>query len=58
MAELAGKIEQAVYDYVYDNFGRAEAEEPSWEIRGLSEYIAKALRDSGYSPKHEIEYAT
>ena len=56
--ELADRIEQAVYDYVYDNFGPSEAESPSWGIRGLAEYTANALRDSGYRPKHEIVYET
>lgn len=56
VTELAGKIEQAVYDYVYDNFRPSEAEDPSWEVRSLAEYVANALRDRGYRPKHEIVY--
>ena len=53
---LAARIEQAAFDYVYDTFGRSEAEDPSWSIRALAAYLADALTAGDYEPKHKIHY--
>lgn len=54
--KLAAKLEQIIYDYVYEQFGRSEAEEPSWYIPTLAEHIATALSLRAYKPIHEIVY--
>lgn len=53
---LAKKVEQAIYDYVFDNFGRIEAEYPSWHTPGLAKYVANALSSPEYAGKHQVKY--
>lgn len=53
---LAKKVEQAIYDYVFDNFGKTEAECPSWHIPGLAKYVADALSTPRYVGKHPVKY--
>jgi hypothetical protein len=53
---LAKKIEQIIFDYVYDSFGPSEAEDPSWYIPELAEYVANALSAQRYKPIHKIAY--
>lgn len=52
--ELEATLEQAIYDYVYEQFGASEADDPSWGIRGLAEYLAEAVRDKHYTGKHKM----
>lgn len=33
------KTEAIIYDWVVDHFGESEAEDPSWNIRLLAQYI-------------------
>lgn len=33
------KTEAIIYDWVVDNFGESEAEDPSWNIRALAQHI-------------------
>ena len=53
---LVGKIEQIIYDYVFDNFGRTEAEDPSWYTPDLAKYVADALSATRYVGKHPVKY--
>lgn len=53
---LAKKIEQIIFDYVYDSFGPSEAEDPSWYIPELAEQVANALSAPRYVAKHEMQY--
>lgn len=48
-------IEQAIYDWVYDEFGQSEAEMPSWNIRALASYLARAIYE-GHAAQHDIYY--
>lgn len=36
-------IESAIFNWVSDNFGNSEAEDPSWNIEALSEAIDAEL---------------
>lgn len=54
MDRLKNILEQAIYDYVYEQFGPSEADDPSWGIRGLAEYLAEAVRDNSYTGKHTM----
>lgn len=55
-AELADRLEQIIYDYVYENFGEYEASEPSWDIPDLAGHVAEMLFTDNYQPIHEIQY--
>lgn len=50
--ELATKIRNIIYDYVYESFGTSEANNPSWYIPILAEEIANKLLDKNYKPAH------
>lgn len=50
--ELQTKIRDIIYDYVYESFGKSEANNPSWYIPSLSEEIADKLLDGNYTPQH------
>lgn len=56
MGISARLIEHAIYDWVYDNFGKQEASNPSWYTPNLAKYVAKALNDLKYRAKHKIKY--
>jgi len=32
---------EAIYEWVADNFGRSEAEDPSWNIEALADHLSK-----------------
>lgn len=51
--ELQTKVRDIIYDYVYENFGISEANNPSWYIPSLAEEIADRLLDKTYTPKHQ-----
>lgn len=38
---MKDKIYTIIYNWVAENFGTSEAEEPSWDIHALSEELAK-----------------
>lgn len=51
--KLQTKIRDIIYDYVYENFGESEANDPSWYIPTLAEEIADRLLDGdNYTPQH------
>lgn len=50
--ELQTKVRDIIYDYVFETFGRSEADDPSWYIPTLAEEIADKLLDGNYKPKH------
>jgi len=56
LTDLKRRVEQATYDWVYDNFGRSEAEDPSWYIPGLALYVAESVLAKDYPAKHRICY--
>lgn len=37
------KIEKIIYNWVRDNFGQSEADDPSWNIKLLAKHIEKEL---------------
>jgi hypothetical protein len=37
---MTDKIEQAIYDFVANNYGESEADEPSWDIASLAGVVA------------------
>ena len=39
LEELISPVEWAIYDWVLENFGDSEANDPSWDIGGLAESI-------------------
>ncbi len=51
--ELVTKIRDAIYDYVYENFGESEASNPSWYIPTLAEHVADKVLDDNYKPEHQ-----
>jgi hypothetical protein len=53
---LVKKIEQIIYDYVFDSFGRTEAEDPSWYTPDLAKYVADALSAPRYVGKYPVKY--
>lgn len=57
---IGAVLEQAMYDYVYENFGSSEAESPSWNIESLATHLADVMHDEitgkAYKQKHEIKY--
>ena len=51
--ELVTKIRDVIYDYIYDEFGQSEADNPSWYIPSLAERIVDKLLDENYKPEHQ-----
>lgn len=51
--KLITKVRDAIYDYVYENFGESEASNPSWYIPAVAEYVADKLLDKNYKPEHQ-----
>lgn len=41
---LTGFLNETIYHWVGKNFGKSEADEPSWNIEELSSYLAKKLK--------------
>lgn len=39
------ELQQVIYNYVADNFGESEANDPSWSIAPLAKHIAKHFND-------------
>lgn len=39
LEELISPVEWAIYDWVLENFGDSEANDPSWDIGGLAKSI-------------------
>ena len=50
--ELTTKVRDIIYDYIYESFGESEANNPSWYIPTLAEYIVNNFLDKDYNPKH------
>lgn len=50
--ELQNNIRDIIYDYIYEEFGESEANNPSWYIPALAEEIADRLIEKDYEPKH------
>lgn len=40
---MKDKIYTIIYNWVAENFGTSEAEEPSWDIHALAEELAKHI---------------
>lgn len=51
----AKTVEHIIYDWVRDNFGDSEAQDPSWNIRELAEAVARGM-NGGYKPKYKVTY--
>lgn len=39
LEELVTPLEWAIYDYVVENFGESEANDPSWDIGALANHL-------------------
>lgn len=51
---MEDKLYKIIYNWVADNFGESEAEEPSWDIKALSEEIGKHYHELYW--QQELEY--
>ena len=49
-------VEAMIYDWVTDHYGSSEAENGSWNIAVLAEYINKQLGAKKYSQKYTVKY--
>lgn len=36
-----GPLERGIYEYVQDNYGESEANDPSWAIKPLADYLSE-----------------
>lgn len=41
LEELVSPLEWAIYDFVVENFGESEANDPSWDIGALANHLEK-----------------
>lgn len=51
---MKDKIYKTIYNWVEDNFGQSEADDPSWSIHDLAEYIEKHFHELYW--QQELEY--
>jgi len=49
------RTEAFIYDWVVDNFGESEAEDPSWNIHALAQAIDEADLNN-YEQQHTVKY--
>lgn len=49
------KVEAIIYDWVVTNYGSAEAQEGSWNINQLAEYVEQNI-DTDYEQKYTVQY--
>ncbi len=54
--QIKDKIEKRIYEWVKENFGESEADDPSWNIEALADELSKAdfIHDIYWSI--ELEY--
>lgn len=48
-------IEQVIYDWVVENFGKSEAESPSWNPNALAKAVATGILN-GHKAENKIRY--
>ena len=53
--EKVSKVEAIIYDWVATNYGPAEAQEGSWNINQLAEYVEQNI-DTDYKQKYTVQY--
>lgn len=51
---MKDKIEKIIYEWVKQNFGESEAEDPSWSIEALAEELDKHFHELYW--QQELEY--
>lgn len=51
--EMIVKIRDIIYNYIYEQFGSSEANDPSWYIPTLAEEIVDRLYDENWKPQYE-----
>ena len=44
LEEHVSPLEWAIYDYVFNNFGESEANDPSWDIGALANHLEKEIK--------------
>lgn len=54
--EIRGKIRATIYNWVADNFGESEADDPSWSIDALADELVRADLIYDIYQRIEIEY--
>lgn len=52
--KMKDKIEKIIYEWVKQNFGESEAEDPSWSIDALAEELTKHFHELYW--QQELEY--
>lgn len=51
---MTNNIYKIIYNWVADNFGESEAQDPSWDIKALAEEIGKHYHEIYW--QQELEY--
>lgn len=51
---MTNNIYKIIYNWVADNFGESEAQDPSWDIKALAEEISKHQHELYW--QQELEY--
>lgn len=51
---MEDKLYKIIYNWVADNFGESEADDPSWDIKALAEEISKHYHELYW--QQELEY--
>lgn len=49
-------IEQIIYDWVVENFGKSEAKCPSWNTEALAQHLTQTLNNPPYKKQNKIIY--